>query len=109
LSLKVEACERDSVAVRTAAAYGKWQIILGTWDWHNRPHQGNRARSIILGPGAKGKVFEVHAPIGIFAPVDDLCGNDSNLILSSDWPPMAQAAKPTARTEKGGSAPGRSN
>jgi hypothetical protein len=42
--VKVEACEPNSVAERTGAAFGKWQINLGTWDWHSRPHEGNKAR-----------------------------------------------------------------
>lgn len=87
-NVNVEACDPDSVAVRTGAAYGKWCIILGTWDWHKRPHEGNKTRSLILDPGARGNVFEIRPPVGIFAPVDDNSGNKTNLILSTDKPPF---------------------
>lgn len=85
-----EACEPDSIAVRTGAAFGKWYLILGTWDWHSRPHEGNKTRSIVLDPGAQGNVFEVHPPVKIFAPVEDNSGNATNRILSTDLPPLDQ-------------------
>jgi hypothetical protein len=55
-------------------------------------------RSIVLDPGPKGNVFEVHPPIGIFAPVDDLSRNDSNLILSTDCPLLQRTETPPEKT-----------
>lgn len=91
-NVNVEAVNENSVAVRTGASFGKWYIILGTWDWHNpkRPQnpEVNKTRSIMLEPGAKGNTFEVHPPLGIFAPVENKSGNDTNLILSTDRAPF---------------------
>ena len=78
--VNVDASVADAVAIRTGGAYGKWFVIMGTYTFEKR----NKA--IVLEPGARHSVFEVHPPIQEFA-WEDRSGTDSNVILSSKSPP----------------------
>ena len=78
--VNVDASVPGAVAIRTAAAYGKWYIIMGTYSFEMK----NKA--LVLEPGARNSVFEMHPPIQEFA-WEDNSGVDTNIILSSKTPP----------------------
>lgn len=78
-NVNIDASIPNSVAMRTGAAYGKWYIIMGTWD-------PNNSRAIVLDPGARHNVIEVHPPVEDFR-WEDSSGNDTNVILTSKRPP----------------------
>ena len=79
--VNVEANVENGVGIRTAAEFGKWYVIMGTWRYEGI----NKA--LILDSGARHNVFEIHPPIERFA-MEDKSGNDTNVILSSDRPPF---------------------
>jgi len=83
--VNVDASLPNSTAIRTAGKYGKWYIIMGTFQYEGR----NKA--IILEPGAIHNVVEIHPPIGTWA-WEDRSGNNTNVILSTDRPPLVGAA-----------------
>lgn len=78
--VNVDASVPDAVAIRTAGAYGKWFVIMGTYTFERK----NKA--IVLTPGARHSVFEVHPPIQEFS-WEDRSGSDTNVILSTHTPP----------------------
>ncbi|RPI85056.1 MAG: hypothetical protein EHM41_11830 [Chloroflexi bacterium] len=73
--VNVDACLPGSIGLRTAAIYGKWYVIMGA----NPELPGNRA--VVLDPGARYNIIEVHPPLADF-PWEDNSGNDTNIILS---------------------------
>jgi len=79
-AVNVDASLPGSVAIRAAGAYGKWYVIMGTYTFEGK----NKA--LILEPGARHSVFEMHPPIQEFA-WEDHSGTDTNVILSSQSPP----------------------
>ncbi|HWD18983.1 MAG TPA: hypothetical protein VHB20_06860 [Verrucomicrobiae bacterium] len=80
-NVNVDASISNSVAVRTAGSFGKWFIIMGTMDWHFRPHEGNQTKSIVLDPGANHNVIEVTPPLDKFAPAVDRSGVTNNVVF----------------------------
>jgi len=78
--VNVDASLPDSVAIRTAGAYGKWYVIMGTYGYEKK----NRA--LVLESPARHNVFEMHPPIQEFL-WEDNSGSDTNIILSSQSPP----------------------
>lgn len=74
-NVNVDASIPDSIGIRTAAMYGKWYLIMGTWD-----RKGTKA--VVLDPGASHNVLEVHPPIEEFE-WEDNSGNSTNVILST--------------------------
>ncbi|HCK40085.1 MAG: hypothetical protein CMJ72_13520 [Planctomycetaceae bacterium] len=84
--VNVDASVPGAVAIRTAAAYGKWYVIMGTYSFEKK----NKA--LILEPGARNSVFEVHPPIQDFA-WEDRSGSETNVILSSESPPYRPFAE----------------
>lgn len=88
-NVNVDASIPNSVAIRTAATYGRWFIIMGSMDWFVRSHKDNRTHSIILDPGATSNVMEVSPPLDIFAPAEDNSGNATNVVMSSNKPPLS--------------------
>ena len=78
-SVNVDASIPNSTAIRTAANYGRWSVIMGTYSRDN-------TRAVILDPGAGHNVIEVTPPIGLFAPSEDRSGNDSNVIMNALTP-----------------------
>ena len=79
--VNVDASLPGATAIRAAGGYGKWFIIMGTFTFEKR----NQA--LVLEPGARHSVFEVHPPLEDFA-WQDRSGNDTNLVLSSNRPPF---------------------
>ena len=75
-NVNVDASIPDSVAIRTAGGFGKWYIIMGTYGFEGK----NKA--IVLEPGARHSVFEMHPPVQMFA-WEDNSGVDTNLMLST--------------------------
>ncbi len=76
--VNVDASIKNSVAIRTAASYGRWFVIMGTWAGKC---------SVIFDPGATHNVMEVTPPLQAgLAPAEDNSGNKSNLILCSSRP-----------------------
>ena len=82
-NVNVDASLPNSVAIRAAGKYGKWYVIMGTYTFEGK----NKA--LILEPGAKHAVFQVHPPIDMFV-WENRSGNDTNLVLSA----MSPAYKP---------------
>jgi len=81
-NVNVDACLPDSVAVRTAAEHGRWYVIMGALQVDGV----NRATALLLDPGARDNVIEVHPPVENYA-WEDRSGNDSNVILTTRRPP----------------------
>ena len=79
--VNVDASIPNSTAIRTAAAHGKWYVIMGTYTFEGT----NKA--LVLEPGARHSVFEMHPPIQSFA-WEDRSGTDTNIILSAESPPF---------------------
>ena len=79
-NVNVDASLPTSTAIRTAAKFGRWYIIMGTWK-----HEGVN-KAIVLEPGARHNVLEVHPPIENFA-WEDNSGNTTNVLLSTKRPP----------------------
>ena len=75
-NVNVDASIPDSLSLRTAATHGKWYVIMGTWTFEGV----NRA--VILDPGARQNVIEVHPPLEDFA-WEDNSGNNTNIILTA--------------------------
>jgi len=71
--VNVDASVPDSVAIRAGGAYGKWYVIMGTFTYEKK----NRA--LILEPGAKQCVIDVHPPLENFA-WEDNSGNKTNTV-----------------------------
>lgn len=78
--VNVDASLPGSTAIRTAGAYGKWYIIMGTYT-HEKKNL-----ALILESGARHSVFEIHPPLAEFA-WQDRSGSDTNIVLTSDRPP----------------------
>ena len=79
-NVNVDASVPGGVAIRTAGGFGKWYVIMGTYTFEGK----NKA--LVLEPGARHSVFEMHPPIQMFS-WEDNSGVDSNVILSSESPP----------------------
>ena len=79
-NVNVDASIPDSVAIRTAGGFGKWYIIMGTYGFERK----NKA--LILDPGARHSVFEMHPPLQLFA-WEDNSGEETNVMLSTMSPP----------------------
>lgn len=74
--VNVDASLPDSVAIRTGGAYGKWYVIMGTYT-HERKN-----KALVLSPGARHSVLEIHPPLQDFA-WEDNSQSDTNRILST--------------------------
>ncbi|MEX0612831.1 MAG: hypothetical protein WD738_10320 [Pirellulales bacterium] len=79
-NVNVDASLPGATAIRTAGAYSKWYIIMGTYTFEKK----NMA--LVLEPGARHSVFEMHPPLDDFA-WEDRSGSDTNVILSTNSPP----------------------
>jgi hypothetical protein len=73
--VNVDASLEGSVAIRTAAAFDRWRVIMGVW--------GKDGTALILDPGAHDNVFDVTPPLGYFRRRDD-SGNRTNVLLGAD-------------------------
>ena len=91
--VNIDASAPDSIAARIGGVYGKWMIILGTYDWHTRPGADKKTRSIIIDPGAHHNVIEVTPPLEGFAPWEDKSGNSTNIISTATSPRMTPPTK----------------
>ena len=89
--VNVDASLPNSVAIRAGGAYGKWYVIMGTFTFEKK----NKA--LVLEPGTRHSVFEMHPPIGNFA-WEDRSGNDTNVILTTDSPPHRRFSELRLRT-----------
>ena len=69
--VNVDASLPNSVGIRAGGAYGKWYIIMGTYTFEKK----NKA--LILEPGAREAVIEMHPPLKEFA-WEDKSGNNTN-------------------------------
>ncbi|RPI85055.1 MAG: hypothetical protein EHM41_11825 [Chloroflexi bacterium] len=83
--VNVDASIPDSVAIRTAAIHGKWYVIMGTF------HFEGKNKALILDPGARYNVIEMHPPIEEFA-WENNSGSDTNVILSAKQQPFFRMA-----------------
>lgn len=81
-NINVDASIPGSVGLRTAELYGKYYLIMGTW----QNEGGNK--TIVLEPGAAHNVIEVHPPLKVFLPEENNSGNDTNIILTTERPPL---------------------
>jgi hypothetical protein len=79
--VNVDASIPGATCIRTAAIYGSWYVIIGM----NPNYRQNRG--IILDPGARHNVFEVHPPLDGY-PWEDNSGNDTNVILTTQRAPL---------------------
>lgn len=84
--VNVDASLPGAEAIRAAGAYGKWYVIMGTYTFEKK----NKA--LVLQPGARHSVFEMHPPLQDFA-WEDHSGTDTNVILSSQSPPYRPFAE----------------
>lgn len=73
-NVNVDASLAGSVAIRTAAKYGKWSVIMGTWD-------ADAESALILDSGAMNNTFFVHPPLKDNFKWQDNSGNDTNNIV----------------------------
>lgn len=72
------------LALRAGGSYGKWHVVLRT--------TGSRAKNvplITLGPDAVDNVLWVQPPMKQGAVNDD-SGNKTNVILSTNKPPLTE-------------------
>lgn len=83
--VNLDATEPDSIAARIGGNYGRWCIILGTASYHLF---NDDTKSVIIDPGATHNLIEVRPPIDIFAPWIDNSGNDTNIMITTDKPPL---------------------
>jgi hypothetical protein len=74
--VNVDASLPGATAVRAAGAYDKWLIIMGTYT-HEKQNM-----ALVLEPGARHSVFEIHPPIDDFA-WEDRSGTNTNIIIST--------------------------
>ena len=73
--VNVDASLPESVAIRAGGSYGKWFVIMGTYTFEKK----NLA--LVLEPGAKNCVIEIHPPLENFA-WEDRSGDSSNVIAA---------------------------
>lgn len=78
--VNVDASLPQGTAIRAAGKYGKWFVIMGTYTFEKK----NKA--IVLEPGARDCVFEVHPPLSEFN-WEDRSGSDTNVVLGTNSPP----------------------
>jgi hypothetical protein len=76
--VNVDASIPHSTAIRTAAANGRWFVIMGTFG-------GKGTEAIVIDPGARDNRFDVRPPIGRY-PWRDNSGNTTNQFLAGDGP-----------------------
>lgn len=84
--VNVDASLPGATAIRAAGKYGKWYVIMGTYTFEKK----NLA--IVLEPGARDCVFEVHPPLTEFA-WEDRSGTNSNIVLSTSSPPFKRISE----------------
>lgn len=92
--VNVDASLPGATAIRAAGKYGKWYVIMGTYTFERK----NLA--IVLEPGARDCVFEVHPPLSEFA-WEDRSGSTSNIVLGTNSPPFkrfTEVPQPQARS-----------
>lgn len=94
--VNVDASLPGAIAIRAAGGYGKWYVIMGTFTFEKR----NQA--LVLEPGARHSVFEVHPPLEDFA-WEDRSGNDTNIVLSSNRPPFRRFSELREATSRSAS------
>ncbi len=87
--VNVDASVPDAVAIRAGGAYGKWYVIMGTYT-----HE-HKNLALVLEPGAKHCVIEMHPPIENFA-WEDRSGDASNSILDATKLPTAERPRAAA-------------
>lgn len=85
--VNIDASYLGSTAARIGGAYGKWTIILGTYD------NDKKTRSIVIDPGASYNVIEVTPPVERFALWEDKSGNSTNIMSTATSPRMIQPTK----------------
>ena len=74
--VNVDASLPGATAIRAAGAYDKWFIIMGTYT-HEKKNM-----ALVLEPGARHSIFEIHPPIEDFA-WEDRSGSDTNVVIST--------------------------
>lgn len=90
-SVNVDATVAQGIAIRTAARYGKWEVIMGTYQFEGQ----NRA--LLLDPGAAHNIITMHPPLEQFAH-RDRSGNETNVLLSAHrLKRLLQSTAPAAR------------
>jgi hypothetical protein len=89
--VNVDASLPEAVAIRAAGKYGKWFVIMGTYTFEKK----NLA--IVLEPGARNCVIEVHPPLGEFA-WEDRSENETNVIVPVSMSPQSRVSARSAAT-----------
>jgi len=90
-SVNVDATVNQGIAIRTSARYGKWDVIMGTYQFEGR----NLA--LLLDPGAAHNIITMHPPLEQFAHRDQ-SGNEINVLVSAPrLKRLLQTAAPAAR------------
>jgi hypothetical protein len=74
--VNVDASLPGATAIRAAGAYDKWFVIMGTYT-HEKKNL-----ALVLEPGARHSIFEIHPPIEDFA-WEDRSGSDTNVVIST--------------------------
>ena len=74
--VNVDASLPGATAIRAAGSYDKWFIIMGTYT-----HEKKNV-ALVLEPGARHSIFEIHPPIEDFA-WEDRSGSDTNVVIST--------------------------
>ncbi len=88
--VNVDASLPNSTAIRTAAANGRWFVIMGTFG-------GTGTEAIIIDPGARENRFDVRPPISRYS-WHDHSGNSTNQFLDGDGPSRGRnRARSTSR------------
>jgi len=79
--VNVDATLPNSVAIRTAALFERWQIIMGTLN------RSPGTRSIILDPGAQYNWMEITPPLWNFDGYENNSNYPNNVFVQSPRPP----------------------
>jgi hypothetical protein len=82
--VNVDATTPNSIAIRTAAKFERWYIIMGTWD------RSPGTRSIILDPGAESNWMEIQPQLWTVDGYENHSGYSNNVFV--------QIPKNTAQT-----------
>jgi len=77
-NVNVDATLPGSVAIRTAAEYGRWNVIMGTYHFERVNY------CVIFDPGAKDNLIYMHPHLSTCFVMRDDSGNDTNFLIGTD-------------------------
>jgi len=73
--VNVDATTPNSIAIRTAAKFERWHIIMGTWD------RSPASRSLILDPGAESNWIEIQPQLWTVDGYENHSGFSNNVFV----------------------------